>query len=225
MEIVSNCGPTEESDCESVRGTIMHLLKNNQGIALVTSLMLTLISLTIVMALLYVVTQGIRVSGQHKKYSTALDASYGGSDILVKDVMPLILQNYSSAGLTTAISTAFGSVVVLNSDPSCFRSKLTTVTANWPSGCSNAPNPKSSPDVTMTLQSTTGNPFRVYSKIVDTIPGNSDTSGLQLEGSGVAESSSLLTPQSFPYIYRMEVQGEKQTGATAQANIEVLYAY
>jgi hypothetical protein len=46
-----------------------------------------------------------------------------------------------------------------------------------------------------------------------------------LEGSGVAESSSLLTPQHFPYIYRMEVQGERQDNSTAKANIEVLYAY
>ena len=203
----------------------MLLLKNNRGFALVTALMMTLISLTIVMALLYIVTQGIQVSGQNKKYHTALDASYGGTEILVKDVLPLIMQNYSSSGLTEAMNTAFGGVVELSDNQNCFRKKLTTATSNWPAGCSNTPNPKSSPDITMTLKSNTRNPFVVFSKIVDTIPGNSDTSGFQLEGSGVAESSSLLTPQSFPYIYRLEVQGERQTGASAQANIEVLYAY
>lgn len=205
----------------------MRVFKNNHGIALVTSLMLTLISMTMVMALLYVITQGISLSGQHKKYRTALDASYGGTEILVKDVMPMIMQNYSSAGMVGVVQTAFGGVglVMDPANQSCFQKKLTTPTANWPAGCSSASNPKSSPDITMTLPSNSGNPFRVFSKIVDTTPGNSDTSGLQLEGAGVAESSSLLTPQSIPYIYRMEIQGERQTSTSAQANIEVLYAY
>lgn len=203
----------------------MQLFKNNQGIALITSLMFTLISMTMVMALLYIVTQGINMSGQHKKYHTALDASYGGTEILVKDVMPLIMQNYSSTGLPAAMNSAFGSRISLSSDQNCFQKKLTTPTASWPAGCSSTPNPKNSPDITMDLDSNTGNPFTVFSKIVDTTPGNSDTSGLQLEGAGVAESSSLLTPQSIPYIYRMEIQGERKNNASAQANIEVLYAY
>ena len=79
--------------------------------------------------------------------------------------------------------------------------------------------------MTMDLQATTGSPFTVYTKIVDTVPGNSDISGLQLEGSGVAESSSLLRPQQIPYIYRIEIQGERKDNPTAQANLEVLYAY
>lgn len=79
--------------------------------------------------------------------------------------------------------------------------------------------------MSFTLQASSGNPFIVYSKIVDTVSGNSDTGGLQLEGGGVAESSSLLTPQHFPFIYRMEIQGERQNNSTTQANIEVLYAY
>lgn len=208
----------------------MRLIKNNQGIALVTALMMTLISLTMVMALLYVITQGIQTSGQHKKYRTALDASYGGSEILVKDILPIVLQNYSSPGMAGTVQSAFGGTAGLDiqfiASQNCFQKKLTSPTASWPTGCSNTPVLNStSADMSMILQSNTGNPFRVFSKIVDTIPGNTDTSGFQLEGSGVAESSSLLTPQSFPYIYRVEVQGERSSGASAKANIEVLYAW
>jgi hypothetical protein len=201
-------------------------IRNNKGIALITSLMFTLISLTIVMALFYVITQSVQVSAQNKRYRTSLDASYGGSEIMVKDILPVIMQNYSSTSLVSNTVTAFSGVgLQFLVDQSCFQKKLTNETANWPSGCSSAADPKKSPDLSIVLQSSTGNPFIVYSKIVDTIPGNSDTSGLQLEGGGVAETSSLLTPISIPYIYRMEVQAERQTGSTAQANIQILYAY
>ena len=204
----------------------MKLLRNNEGIALVTALMLTLISLTIVMAVLYVVTQSITQSAQLKKYRTALDASYGGSEIVVKDIFPMIMQNYSSPSLVADVQSSFGTVnlQVLTSQD-CLQSKLTKITSGWPANCDASTNPRKVPDISFTLPSASGNPFIVYSKIVSTVVGNSDTSGLQLEGSGVAESSSLLTPQHFPYIYRMEVQGERENNATAKANIEVLYAY
>ena len=253
MEVVPDSGSTEEPEFEPVkRGAVMCFLnlknrtsalttlfsaqkpqnifsglqKNNQGFALVMSLMLTLISLTIIMALFYVVTQGIQTSSQNKKYHTALDASYGGSEIMIKDVMPILMQNYSSASFQATVQGAFAGVTLqVLSNPNCLQSKLKKATANWPVGCSNTSNPKSAPDIQITLQSSSGNPFIVSSKIVDTVSGNSDTSGLQLEGSGTAESSSLLTPQHFPYMYRMDIQGERQNNSTAQANLEVLYAY
>lgn len=199
---------------------------NNKGIALVTSLMFTLLTLTIVMALLYMVTAGIQASGQNKKYHTAIEASYGGTDIMLKDVLPLMMRNYSSATFSTDVQNSFSGVgLQVLSDSRCLQSKLVKSTADWPSACSSTSNPKQSPDLQMTLQSVSGNSFIVTSKIVDTIAGNSDTSGLQLEGSGVAESSPLLTPKSIPYVYRLEVQGERQSNSTSQANIEVLYAY
>lgn len=205
---------------------MVHAIRNNQGIALVTSLMLTLISLTIVMALLYMVTQGIKASGQNKRYRTAVEASYGGAEIMVKDIIPVMMQNYSSATFSADVQTSFNGVgLQVLSGSKCLQSKLVRSTVDWPSGCSNVSNPKASPDMQMTLQASSGNPFIVTSKIIDTVVGNSDTSGLQLEGSGVAESSSLLTPKSIPYVYRMEIQGERQGNSTSQANIEVLYAY
>ena len=204
------------------------MVRNNKGFALVTSLMLTLISLTIVMALLYMITQSVKMAGQTKKYHTALEASYGGSEIMLKDVLPVVLQNlgsgYTGSTLTTAVQNAFpGLNVQLPTSQQCLQTKLFQ-SPPWV-GCSNTSSPKQSPDMTMDLQAATGSPFTVYTKIVDTVPGNSDISGLQLEGSGVAESSSLLRPQQIPYIYRIEIQGERKDNPTAQANLEVLYAY
>ncbi|WP_420850277.1 hypothetical protein [Oryzomonas sagensis] len=207
----------------------MNRIKNEDGFALITSLMLTLISLTIVMALLYMMTQSVQVSGLNKHYKTALEATYGGAEIYAKDILPFIMRNYSSATMAADLQTAFSNgvtVTKLLSDQSCIQSKLTKSTANWPAGCSSTPYAtKESSDMSFTMAAVTGSPFVVYSKIVDTVKGNSDTSGLQLEGSGVAESSTVLTPQSIPYIYRMELKGERQNNPMAQANIEVLYAY
>jgi len=200
-------------------------LKNNKGIALVTSLMLTLISLTIVMALLYMTTSSIKSSAQYKKYKTSLEAAYGGTEIMTKDVFPLIMQNYSSATLSATVSSNFSTLNMQVPSQKCLEAKLTQPTKNWPAECSRTPTVKSGFDLSFELSATTGNPFVVYSKIVDTTTGNSDVSGIQLEGAGVAEGNTVLTPQHFPYLYRVEVQGERENSPSAQANIEVLYAY
>lgn len=207
----------------------MTILRKQDGIALVTSLMLTLVSMTIVMALMYMVTYGTQASGQFKRYKSALDASYGGTEILTKDILPMVLRNYSSSTLVTDLvssTTGFGAIgLQVNTTQNCLQSKLTKSTANWPAGCDNSPFAAKNSDMNFSLQASTGNPYTVYSKIVDTTVGNSDVSGLQLEGAGVAEGSTVLTPQHFPYIYRVEIQGQRQNSQGAQGNVEVLYAY
>lgn len=206
---------------------IARKLHNNKGVALATALLLTLISLTMVMALLYMVTRGVQTSGQYKRYQTALEASYGGAEMVMKDIVPIIMQNYSSSTLKSTVEGSFpdGLQVKVESDQACLQKKLTSRVEDWPSGCSNAATAKASPDLSFLLQASQGSPFVVYSKIVDTIVGNSDTSGLQLEGAGVAESSTVLKPRHIPYVYRVEIQGERRDNPTARAGLSVLYAY
>lgn len=204
----------------------MKCLKDDKGIALVTSLMLTLISLTIVMALLYMVTQSTKISGANKRYKTALEASYGGSELFTKDILPYLLQNYESATFASLAASTFDDVgLQVVASQECLQSKLTLPSSKWPAGCSNSSSPKQSPDMTFNLLSATANPYTIYSKIVETMLGNTDVSGLQLEGAGVAEAAAGISPQHFPYLYRLEIQGEQSTASSAQANIEVLYAY
>lgn len=207
----------------------MKVLRSQDGIALVTSLLLTLISLTIVMALMYMMTFGTKASGQFKRYKTALDASYGGTEIFTKDILPMVMRNYSSSSLVSDLvssTTGFGAIgLQVNTTQNCLQNKLTKTTTNWPVACDSSPFASKNPDMSFNLQASSGNPYTVYSKIVDTTVGNSDVSGLQLEGSGVAEGSSVLTPQHFPYVYRVEIQGQNKNNQSAQANVEVLYAY
>jgi hypothetical protein len=232
----------------------MKIFRNEKGIALVTSLMITLISLTMILALLYMVTRGIQVSGMQKRYKTVLDAAYGGANIMAKDIIPYVIQQINSqafsgaTGLISALDSSNPAInpytsISLNAYPNgnltqsqaqtCLQDKLTMSTVYWPSYCTNAQtNPVTAPpsqfaDMTFLLQGV-NTPYTVYAKIVDTKQGNTAMAGLQLFGSGVSEGANVITPKHLPYLYTVEVQGQK-TGDTSvsavSANIEVLYAY
>jgi hypothetical protein len=210
---------------------------NEDGIALVTSLMLTLITLTIIVSLLYMVTGSIDRSAANKRYKTALEASYGGANIAMKDVIPLIFQNYSIpvTAFQNAVNGSYATsgLVVLPSSTQqwqqwqhCLDIKLKNATAKWGT-CSSTMNPTSSPDFQLALpaQGTNKASFSVYSKIVDTIPGNTDVSGVQLIGSGVTEAQSVVNPQHLPYVYRIETVAVRSTNAAEKSSVSVLYAY
>jgi hypothetical protein len=232
----------------------MRVFRNEKGIALVTSLMITLISLTMILALLYMVTRGIQVSGTQKRYKTVLDAAYGGANLMAKDIMPYVItminsSNFSgSTGLIANLNNT-GTVaspytgISLNAYPNsrlsmtlaqtCLQDKLTLATGAWPAACTDpttnsvtAP-PSEVPDMTFQLQGA-NTPYTVYAKIVDTKAGNTSMAGLQLFGSGVSESSNVITPKHLPYLYTIQIQGQKagDTSVSAvSANVEALYAY
>ncbi len=199
---------------------------NEKGIALVTALLLTLISLAIILAAVYFLTQGTKMSGFQKKYATALEASYGGVQIITNDIIPKTIGGANLSFLKIS------GMLVPNVTDQCFSAKLTSATNSWVTSgaCSNASTSLSaanSPDITLTLQGVGSQPnLQVSIKIVDTVPGNTDTSGISLLGSGVVGAQSgIITPQHNPYIYRVEVQGQRQTNPDEKANLSAIYAY
>lgn len=197
--------------------------RNKDGVALVTALCMTLISLTIVMAVMYVITQGIIRTGTMKTYRTALEASYGGTDIVIKEIVPALLR--VDTGFLDDLNNKYSMNFMKDTTDACLNDKLTKRTADWDPACSQSLDLRADRDFSFTLQASAGQPYSIYTKVIDTISGNTDTSGLQLEGAGVAESTSVLTPQHLPYVYRVEVQGERSQNAVERANLTVLYAY
>lgn len=222
-------------------------LSNNTGVALITALMFTFLSLVISMSLLYMVTAGIRSSAALKSYKTALDASYGGAEIITKDLIAsgLTFQNQSGSFLShMANSGGFLTPTFSN----CFQTKLENPRRLWGATCSAlSTNVKTSPDVSFTLSATSGLPYAVYTKIVDTnewrftsfstqasgrpiaitkvIAGNSDRGGNNgLIQGGVAMNKTPEIPH-YPFIYKIEVQAEKQQNPAEKANLSVFYAY
>ena len=205
----------------------MKHLNNQQGFALVTALMLTFIALVIATAMLYLLTQNIKVSGAQKRYKSVIEASYGGSEVVMNDIIPLVFQGLSLTDLQNEFSGIPDFNLQTPSGLNILTDKLNDESSGWSGTNSRTLDPKSSPDLQFSLPASGPNapPYTVYAKIVDANKGNTDVSGLQLEGAGVAEASSVVTPQHFPNIYRVEVASESSANASERANISLLYAY
>lgn len=206
--------------------TTMKTITNERGIALITALLLTLISLAIVMTVLYFIMQNMSTSAAHKRYKTALEASHGGAELFTKEIIPIVFSTATTSGLVQTFSSINLQVPVSNA---CFQQKLNESTAKWDkcSAASKTFDPKSAPDITFKLRGTETTDFKVYTKLVDTTPGNSDLSGFELldSGAGVVGSSSGVSPKHIPALYRIEVQGERETNPQEKAQLSVLYAY
>jgi hypothetical protein len=229
-----------------MKGIAMSLISSEKGIALVTALMFTMLALVISMSLLYMVTSGIRTSGALKQYKTTIEASYGGAEIIVKDIFPtaFAFRDYSSGSNPFGIylKNSMGTLSSSASVSDCFRQRLTNSRSQWTGACANiSMNPKESPDVTFSLNGASGTQLAVYTKIVDTMDrkftvlangvptvinkaGNSDTSSFVLDGGSTSEAGAVTVPQN-PYIYRIEIQGERQQNSAEKANLSVQYAY
>jgi len=222
---------------------VMKLLANQKGIALITALLLTLISLTIVMYLLFMITSGVKLSGANKRYKTALEASYGSTDLVIKEIIPAIFSKTIAVNAYTpwdnSLSLLYppGMDFTANTD-TCLMDKITKSSSNWGPACSKSPNPKESPDFSIKLNSTSSDPFTVYTKIIDTICSDkrayptgkctgSDLSGYdQLDGGqGTTGGAAGITVQSMPATYRIEVQGERTTNFSERSKLSILYAY
>lgn len=219
-------------------------LNNNKGIALITALMFTLLSLGIIMLLLHMVTQGTKLTGAQKRYKTAVEASYGAVDLVAKDIVPQMFNNFSTATSLPNLAASFSSLSMTLPAANCLQQKRTLPTALWDTGVCTASTkttiPNISPDITFSLPSTTGQTgYTVYTKIVDTRCGGDTTIG-QLctnstenppgteglsAGSGVTSSSGPITPQHLPAYYRIDVQAERTSNPKEKSALSLLYAY
>ncbi|MGA7828308.1 MAG: hypothetical protein WCA04_11640 [Geobacteraceae bacterium] len=227
----------------------MRCIRNQNGVALITALMFTAISLVLCLALLYIVTVGIQTSGALKGYKTALDATYGGTDIMVKDLVNTsfgykdYLTLHVGATFPDYLKSNMGLLAANATVGDCMNQRLTLPRTQWSASCKDTSlDPKTGhTDVSFELNAASGTPYKVYTKIVDTMErkflvldggtektvvmaGNSDTSTLSLEGGSTTEGGQVTVPH-YPYVYRIEIQGERKQNPKEKANVSVLYAY
>lgn len=209
----------------------MKQLENNKGIALITTLMLTLISLTMILSLLYIVSQNIVASGSQKRYESSLEAAHGGVDIISREIIPRLFKGDTAGTITNNYNTLLSSTHMNIPLSACLSDKLTTKTSDWTKCGADAADidAKKSFDVSLTLKNVQSSQpgFTVYSKITDTSPGNTDTSGIDYleNGASVTAAGTGANPKHIPYMYRIEVQGESESNAKERAKLSVLYAY
>ncbi|HTP64359.1 MAG TPA: pilus assembly protein PilX [Geobacteraceae bacterium] len=214
----------------------MNHLRNERGIALVTALLLTLITLVIVMALMYYIEMGTKMSGAAKRYKDVRQAGYGGVSLTVNELMPR-LENAvlgDSVSVINALKGDYASANLTIPDANCLKLKLSSSTALWGS-CSSTLDPKTAPDMTFTLNSTLAGfstptqGYIVYTKIVDTsVVGNTDPSenNYLRKPENVNESSAVQgSGVTIPTIYRIEIQAEREQNPMERTKLSVVYAY
>jgi hypothetical protein len=211
----------------------MAIARDEKGAALVTALMLTMLSLVVALTLLYTVTLGTRISAGQKRYRSALAAAHGGVELVTQEILPLLL---SQAPLTaTGLEGSFSLVGLKVPAYPCLQQKMGSATSSW-SACSAAqasPDPAEQPDLTFTLGGTlpgdpanSGPAYRLYAKIIDTVPGNSDAGSADLldPGSAVSGREEVIRPQHVPGLYSISVQGAGDS-SREKARLSLLYAY
>jgi len=173
-------------------------------------MVLAAVALAISGGLMYMLARGGYMSGMQKQYKTALEAGVGGADVAFQVI---------ASGGTLSAST----IGLTYNNPGNLTTKLTNPTASW-----------GTLDKTMTIDPDVlgsydmrfdlGN-YRVYSKIVDTVPGNSATDlGLQNKGVTSAGTGELIV-MSSPYLYTIEVLAQRTSNASERAKLSVLYEY
>ena len=199
---------------------------NNRGIALLTALMMTVIMLSIILGVMYLIDRTIKGSAAHKTYRNAVEASYGGADLVAREIIPQLFNNVTISDLITSldyIKPTFAS-------SACLQQKLNFAPETWGTiapECNSVVKPSINPDVSFELKGSNGQAFTVHTKIVDTTPGVPySTGGSQLVGGGVAESSAGSTLKLDHYVYRIEVSAEESKAKSAEkSNVSVLYEY
>ncbi len=223
----------------------MKLIRNEKGIALVMVMIIALIGLAMVSTLLFMVTQGTRISGFQRVYRTTDEAGLGGAQIATEVIRSNIYNAVSDAALQPVITgTSFLTVNLEHgTGDACLKQKLKISRGGWKT---TDPTPLAwttctdtdrvlkfdadvSPDFTFDLAGATGQTFKVYSKIIDTVKGNTEEGGLggsKLGGTGVVSSQEgQIAPPPTPTLYRIEIQAQDASHPEQRSKYSVLYAH
>lgn len=185
----------------------MKILRNEKGFAMVFVLILAAISLAMTLAMLIMVSGGSYVSGQQKRFRTAVDAGRGGLEAM--------FQLISNRGNTNALYTM--------PNPAAVQTKLAGTIGTW-GGLDNSstidPTVVTSYDMRIDLGT-----YRVYTKIADTVDGNSGGDEGLIKTAVVNAGSGEVTVVSVPYLYTIEVLSQSTTNPTERSKLSVLYQY
>jgi hypothetical protein len=208
--------------CEGHAG--VRIINSESGIALALVLIISVIALAIMAALVFMITSGTQISGMQKRYRTAQEAGLGGADITYLMI--------AARGNPNIPLTGFDIPAMDVGGVNCLTEKLNNATFNpdgtlkWDPACDNASSidPDDPTTYDMTFQIGTGQSYTVYSKVVNTVEGNSGGDEGLLKG-GVVTSSGEITVVSVPYLYTLEVDTESTANRAERSKYSILYQY
>jgi len=200
---------------------------DEKGIALVMVLILSAIALAIMAALIFMLTSGTQVSGGAKRYRTALEAGKAGSDVTFQ-----MIAARGKPDMPDLPNFEIPAEDVGGYD--CLIEKLNTstmqgdgVTLNWSASCSKdmTIDPADASTYDMTFDIGVLPTYTVFSKIVNTVEGNSAGSIGLTTGGVVASNSGEITVMSRPYLYTIELEARNSANPSERAKLSVLYEY
>jgi hypothetical protein len=203
----------------------MKRLNNEEGIALVMTLVLSAVVLAMMSGLVYMVTVGTQVSGVEKRYKTALEAGHGGADVTIE-----LLNAGEDPGIFTDGDGHDFSMPALNvGGTDCFDQKLNFHREDWPAACDSGvaidPSNVTTYDMIFSL-GTEPLKYNVYSKIVDTFRGNTTRGSAAWKTTGVVVSETgKIKVQPIPYLYTVESHAENSSNPAERAKLSIVYQH
>ncbi len=220
MACVEACRDTR---CDEVS---MKWFRSQDGVALMMTLMVSAIALSVMASLMYIMVSGTRISGLNKRFTTALEAGRGGQAV--------VLEYIGTRGLP---DDEFMNAISFDSSgtsDTCLGDKLNKATVDWESACDSKITINPSDDQTYDFKFEL-DAYTVYAKIVNTIEGNTSaggrsqkwvTTGVVTAGGGGAGGGGSIEVVPVPYLYTIELDARKGTRADAEkAKLSVLYQY
>lgn len=206
----------------------MKIYNKQRGVVLITALLVAVVGFLIIMVALFIVYRGTQISGIEKRYKTALEASYGAAKIMGNEIIPSTMGGTLSSFENLLPTQEYRDIIILNVDDNCWRNKLTLDSSQWNCSTTSDTDLDTNADISFRFLGSGMAGYIVHSKIVETMRGNSNTSGftVELEGSGVVDPNpSSITPMHFPFLYRIEFQGQLEDNPEERANLSSLYEY
>ena len=202
--------------------------RNQDGVALMMTLMVSAIAISVMASLMYIMVSGTRISGLNKRFTTALEAGRGGQAVMLEYIGT---RGRPDADFMNAIS--FDSS---GTSDTCLDDKLNKATANWAldGTCDSRLTIDTTDDQTYDFKFDL-DAYTIYTKIVNTIEGNTGggktseqwvTTGVVTAGGGGAGGSGSIEVVPVPYLYTIELDARKGTRADAEkAKLSILYQY
>lgn len=224
------------------RNDILGVFSTEKGIALVMVLILSAIILAIMSGLVYMVISGTQISGIQKRYKTALEAGIGGADVAYQFIkLRGDTTSTDSFIATLGLNSRYTTPVTctgtdISGKPfTGLAAKLKTPTSSWSSDCSNSltitplncanTTTTQNFDMCFTLGSSPFPTYTVYSKIVDTVEGNSGGDEGLIKTGVVVSNPGEVSVKSIPYLYTIEIDAENFSNPAERAKLSVLYQY
>lgn len=202
-------------------------ISNEEGVALMLVLVMSVVVLAVMTSMIYLITVGTESSGKGKRYVTCLDAAIGSASV-VKEYIDA--RGGISNGMSSQLVSETGFARSTGPTEECQDAKIYNTTSDWPEGCDSISLINTGDPDTYDVYFEVGN-YRTFSKICNTIEGNSSNTGkkqlaLKANIRGVAyRRGSDIQGIKSPYEYHIELDTVNQQNNEERCGLSILYRY